>query len=74
MIRILISLLFISFSLHMNAQDIIYFDKKGKLSNQQEGYYFRKKGTYTFTISQIMREDPLEHVLNVGLRIEKKQP
>lgn len=43
MIRILISLLFISFSLHMNAQDIIYFDKKGKLSNQQEGYYFRKK-------------------------------
>jgi S1-C subfamily serine protease/antitoxin component YwqK of YwqJK toxin-antitoxin module len=27
----------------MNAQDIIYFDKKGKLSNQQEGYYFRKK-------------------------------
>lgn len=35
-------------------------------------FYFRKKGDYTFTIEQIMREDPLENVLNVGLRIEKK--
>jgi gliding motility-associated lipoprotein GldH len=32
-----------------------------------------KAGNYTFTIEQIMREDPLENVLNVGLRIEKKQ-
>jgi gliding motility-associated lipoprotein GldH len=32
---------------------------------------FRKSGTYTFTIAQIMRENPLKHVLNVGLRIEK---
>ncbi len=31
-----------------------------------------KAGTYTFTIEQIMREDPLKNVLNVGLRIEKK--
>jgi gliding motility-associated lipoprotein GldH len=31
-----------------------------------------KAGTYQFTIEQIMREDPLENVLNVGLRIEKK--
>lgn len=31
-----------------------------------------KAGTYTFTIEQIMREDPLENVLNAGLRIEKK--
>lgn len=29
-------------------------------------------GNYTFTIEQIMREDPLKNVLNVGLRIEKK--
>lgn len=28
-------------------------------------------GTYTFTLEQIMREDPLEHVMNAGLRIEK---
>ena len=50
------------------------FDHRIALTPDGTGYYFRKKGTYTFTISQIMREDPLEHVLNVGLRIEKKQP
>jgi gliding motility-associated lipoprotein GldH len=32
-----------------------------------------KAGTYTFTIEQIMRENPLNNVLDVGLRIEKKQ-
>jgi hypothetical protein len=32
-----------------------------------------KAGTYTFTIEQIMREDPLKNVLNAGLRLEKKQ-
>lgn len=32
-----------------------------------------KAGTYTFKVEQIMREDPLENVLNVGLRVEKKQ-
>ncbi len=32
---------------------------------------FKKTGDYTFTISQIMRENPLKYVLSVGLRIEK---
>jgi gliding motility-associated lipoprotein GldH len=32
-----------------------------------------KAGTYTFILEQIMREDPLQHVLNVGIRLEKKQ-
>ena len=32
-----------------------------------------KAGTYKFSVEQIMREDPLENVLNVGLRVEKKQ-
>ena len=31
-----------------------------------------KAGTYTFTIEQIMREDPLANVLNAGLRLEKE--
>ena len=31
-----------------------------------------KAGDYSFAIGQIMRKDPLENVLNVGLRIEKK--
>ena len=33
---------------------------------------FKKQGDYTFTIEQIMREDPLENVYDVGLRLEKK--
>jgi len=32
-----------------------------------------KAGKYNFIIEQIMRENPLNNVLNVGLRIEKKQ-
>jgi len=32
-----------------------------------------KAGNYTFTIEQIMREDPLQEVLNVGLRLEKEK-
>jgi gliding motility-associated lipoprotein GldH len=31
-----------------------------------------KAGTYHFKIEQIMRENPLENVLNVGIRVEKK--
>lgn len=30
-----------------------------------------KKGKYTFTLQQVMREDPLQHVLNAGIRVEK---
>lgn len=32
-----------------------------------------KAGSYTFRLENIMREDPLMNVLNVGLRVEKKQ-
>ena len=32
-----------------------------------------KAGNYNFIVEQIMRENPLNNVLNVGLRIEKKQ-
>lgn len=31
-----------------------------------------RAGDYHFTIEQIMREDPLHHVLNAGLRLEKQ--
>lgn len=30
-----------------------------------------KSGTYTFRLEQIMREEPLQHVLNAGVRVEK---
>jgi len=32
-----------------------------------------KAGEYKFRIENIMREDPLMNVLNIGLRLEKKQ-
>lgn len=35
-------------------------------------FSFAKPGDYSFTLEQIMREDPLANVLNAGLRIEKK--
>lgn len=39
-----------------------------------DGFYFTRPGLYTFTLEQIMREDPLPQVMNVGLRLEKKTP
>lgn len=38
-----------------------------------DSFYFNRSGTYTFTVEQTMREDPLPHMMNVGLRIEKKR-
>jgi gliding motility-associated lipoprotein GldH len=35
---------------------------------------FKKAGTYRFTIGQIMRDEPLQHVLSAGLRVEKYKP
>lgn len=34
-------------------------------------YRFKQQGTYTFSISQIMRENPLQNILSVGIRVEK---
>jgi len=34
---------------------------------------FSKPGEYRFKLEQIMREDPLEHILNVGMRVERVQ-
>lgn len=33
----------------------------------------KRAGNYKFILENIMREDPLQHVLNVGIRIEKVQ-
>ena len=35
-------------------------------------FNFSKSGEYAISLEQAMREDPLQNVLNVGLRIEKK--
>ena len=35
-------------------------------------FKFKKPGTYSFTITQIMRDDPLPAVMSAGLRLEKQ--
>jgi gliding motility-associated lipoprotein GldH len=32
---------------------------------------FKRKGTYSFNIKQIMRDNPLLHIMSVGLRVER---
>lgn len=32
---------------------------------------FNKAGTYSFTLSQIMRENPLPNIMSAGVRVEK---
>lgn len=50
------------------GMDDIY-EHRIKLTDPQ----YLKAGVYHFKVEQIMREDPLENVLDVGLRVEKKQ-
>lgn len=58
-------------------------DQKGWLGSGMDDIYeqrvplpwkqFPRSGTYSFTLENIMRDDPLEHVLDVGIRIEKEE-
>lgn len=48
------------------------YDHRIALTPPNQNFYFKKPGTYTFILEHIMRQDPLENVMNVGLRIEKK--
>ena len=50
-----------------SGMDDIY-EHRIKLTDPQ----YLKPGVYRFRMQQIMREDPLENVMNVGLRVEKK--
>lgn len=34
-------------------------------------YRFKNPGQCTFTLEQIMRENPLKHIMNAGIRVEK---
>ncbi len=51
-----------------SGMDDIY-EHRIKLTESQ----YLKAGVYHFIVEQIMREDPLANVMNVGLRVEKKQ-
>ena len=35
---------------------------------------FKQAGNYNFSISQIMRDNPLANIMSVGIRVEKKNP
>jgi gliding motility-associated lipoprotein GldH len=37
------------------------------------GVSLKNKGTYLFQLEQLMRENPLKNVFNVGIRIDKKR-
>lgn len=49
-------------------------EKFGFVKMGPDGFYFTKPGEYTFTLEQIMRENPLSDVMNAGFRLEKKMP
>jgi gliding motility-associated lipoprotein GldH len=49
------------------AMDDIYEQRILLMPNRQ----FPHAGEYRFTIEQLMREDPLQHVFNIGIRVEK---
>ena len=53
------------------AMDDLY-DHRIALTLDPEKFNFKRQGNYTFTIEQIMREDPLENVYDIGLRLERK--
>jgi len=39
--------------------------------NFKENYKFLAKGTYIFELEQNMRDNPLDHISDVGIRVEK---
>ncbi len=55
-----------------SGMDDIY-EHRIALTPPGQQFYFKNPGSYTFSVEQIMREEPLKNVLNVGLRIEKKE-
>ena len=54
-----------------SAMDDLY-EHRIPVTPVNEYVYFKKAGEYIYTIEQIMRDDPLPHVFNIGLRLEKQ--
>ncbi len=48
------------------------FEHRIAFTLDPEKFRFTRSGNYTFTLEQIMRDDPLADVMNAGIRIEKK--
>jgi len=50
------------------------FEHRIAFALDPEKFNFARSGQYLFTLEQIMRDDPLPEVMDVGIRIEKKTP
>jgi len=50
------------------------YDHRIAITPQDQDLYFRRSGEYIFTLEQVMREDPLQNVIDIGIRLEKKAP
>jgi len=48
------------------------YDHRVPVTLDPQRFRFSRAGEYVFTLEHIMREDPLLHILNVGVRLEKK--
>lgn len=48
------------------------FEHRVAFALDPQKFAFARSGNYTFTLQQVMRDDPLENIMNVGIRIEKK--
>ena len=55
------------------GMDDIYEHRIPLAPPANDSFYFNKKGPYTFTIELIMRDYPLQTVMFVGLRTERKK-
>ena len=50
------------------------YDHRIAITPQEQDLYFSRSGEYVFTLEQVMREDPLQNVIDIGIRLEKKVP
>lgn len=48
------------------------YDHRVALTLDPQQFSFSKRGTYAFTLQHLMRENPLQNVMNIGIRLEKK--
>jgi gliding motility-associated lipoprotein GldH len=48
------------------------YEHRIALTPQNQRFRFQRAGEYVYTLEQIMREDPLQEVMDVGIRIEKQ--
>jgi len=54
-----------------NGMDDLY-DHRIPITLDPQKLNFKKGGEYIFTVEHVMREDPLQNIMNIGLRLEKK--